>query len=286
MLHILLMMLMSITDATYTNYLNNETSTPISSSMKCIDSLTYYWLVIMAIFPLSAFFSVTLTSLVYRRNFFNYQKEPNYDEEVEEEEEETEEDKYIKMYSIDRATHDPPKNLEELKYNIIIEGTPRGILIMSYDIDFEGFNYWCDSDIPLTMLETAARRYVTEYNCRKFYLLRIKKQNEQPNTNKQANANKQPIDDEPEEIKSNDSVPDSVFIKRKKTATQLLLEKQIAEEEPVTRFIKKGRLLDFKPKELFKGMNFDEQLVKKTLNYNAFKRAMTTIIENEETPLA
>jgi hypothetical protein len=127
------------------------------------------------------------------------------------------------------------------------------------------------------MLETAARRYVTEYNCKQFYLPR-KKTNDVDNED----VDQQPESEttssseiEPAPTQESETDPeDEVFIKRKKTDSQVKLEKQIAEEEPVTRFIKKGKLIDFKPKELFKGMNFDEQVTKKTLNYDTFKKAM------------
>jgi hypothetical protein len=160
----------------------------------------------------------------------------------------------------------------------MVETTPRGTILLCYNHEIDGFEYWSDSEIPLTMLETAARRYVTEYNCKQFYLPR-KKTNEVDKEDEPVTVTEpEPVtvtEPEPEiqPVPASDD-EDDVFIKRKKTEAQVKLEKQIAEEEPVTRFIKKGKLVDFKPKELFKGMNFDEQVVKKTLNYDTFKKAM------------
>jgi len=214
--------------------------------------------------------------------------------EEEPEPEETPEEKYVKLYPIKRAVHDPPKCLEELKYTIMVETTPRGTLLMCYNQETEGFEYWSDTDIPLTMLETAARRYVTEYNCKGFYLRRKKTNvvdNDEPtlvvdeptpvvdestpvvNEPTPVVDEPTPVVNEPTPVEDDDE--NEVFIKRKKTDAQLKLEKQIAEEEKVTRFIKKGKLVDFKPKELFNGMNFDEQVVKKTLDYETFKKAMS-----------
>jgi outer membrane biosynthesis protein TonB len=165
----------------------------------------------------------------------------------------------------------------------MVETTPRGTILLCYNYEIDGFEYWSDSDIPLTMLETAARRYVTEYNCKQFYLPRKKTNDVDKEDVEQQLESETTSSTEPAPAQKSETTPtptpepepeDDVFIKRKKTDTQLKLEKQIAEEEPVTRFIKKGKLVDFKPKELFKGMNFDEQVTKKTLNYDTFKKAM------------
>ena len=302
-------------------------------TIQCMSSTLFYALSIVSIVPISAFIATVITSQLYRRNllaiigarfrsFDEEELESETDTESEVEQEPTPDEKYIQLYPIKRASHDPPKCLDELKYSIIVEGTPRGILVMCYNIDTEGFEYWSDSDIPLTMLETAARRYVTEYNCKKFYLPR-KKVNaidreeveitqEQPvdegplvDEEPLVDEQEEPLVDEQEEplvdeqeaplvdeqeapLVDEQEAPlveeESVFIKRKKTDAQVKLEKQMAEEEPVTRFIKRGRLLDFKPKELFKGMNFDEQIVKKTLDYGTFKKAMMESFSAEGNP--
>lgn len=255
-------------------------------TITCISTNAYYFLSFLAIVPLSAFISVFVTSQFYRRNLLEiiFDKQPVVDEEEEseqeEEPEETPEEKYVKQYPIKRATHDPPKCLDELKYTIMVETTPRGTILLCYNSEAEGFEYWSDTDIPLTMLETAARRYVTEYNCKKFYLPRKKTNVVDKEDDAQIEPAPAPAPETPETEpeSSTNSDEDDVFIKRKKTESQIKLEKQIAEEEQVTRFIKKGKLVDFKPKELFKGMNFDEQVVKKTLDYETFKKAMSAVM--------
>ena len=256
-------------------------------SIKCMTATTYYVLSLLSIVPISLFVSFLVTSQLYRRNLLaiigaRFRPTESFDEEESEPESEPEptpEEKYISLYPIKRASNDPPRCLDELKYSIIVEGTPRGILVMCYNIDTEGFEYWSDSDIPLTMLETAARRYVMEYNCKSFYLPRKKvnaidkDDEEQPPVNVEEHIEDQPSEEE-----------DSVFIKRKKTDAQVKLDKQIAEEEPVTRFIKRGKLLDFKPKDLFKGMNFEEQMVKTKLDYSTFQKAMMESMAAEADP--
>lgn len=250
-------------------------------TIKCMPSTTYYTLSLLAIVPISAFVSILVTSQLYKRNLLaiigaRFNPNASFEEEEEtdqeEEEQETPDEKYVKQYPIKRASHDPPKCLDELKYTIMVETTPRGTILLCYNYEIDGFEYWSDNDIPLTMLETAARRYVTEYNCKQFYLPR-KKTNDVDKEEEPVPVEELEIEPAPaQETETNPE--DDVFIKRKKTEAQVKLEKQIAEEEPVTRFIKKGKLVDFKPKELFKGMNFDEQVTKKTLNYDSFKQAM------------
>ena len=253
-------------------------------SIKCMTATTYYVLSLLSIVPISFFISFFITSQLYRQNLLaiigarfrpneEEQEDTESESEQETEPEPTPDEKYITLYPIKRASNDPPKCLDELKYSIIVEGTPRGILVMCYNIDTEGFEYWSDSDIPLTMLETAARRYVTEYNCKSFYLPR-KKVNVIDKEDEVVEEEEQPVEVEQEQEHPVVEEEESVFIKRKKTDAQVKLEKQIAEEEPVTRFIKRGKLLDFKPKDLFKGMNFEEQMVKKTLDYGTFQKAM------------
>ncbi len=253
-------------------------------TIKCMSATSYYTLSLMAIVPISVFISFFVTSQLYKRNLLaiigasfrpSYQDEPEVETEQEPEPEETPEEKYVKLYPIKKASHDPPKCLDELRYTVMVETTPKGTILMCYNHEAEGFEYWSDADIPLTMLETAARRYVTEYNCKKFYLPR-KKKNEVDKEDEQQPSPASEI--EPAAPEQDPDSEDDVFIKRKKTDAQLKLEKQIAEEEPVTRFIKKGKLVDFKPKELFKGMNFDEQVVKKTLDYETFKKAMDNVM--------
>ena len=278
---------MSTSTVVRSPYILPETAV-FDDTIKCMSSTTYYALTLLAIVPISAFVSILVTSQLYKRNLlaiigarFNPSKwegETDSDNEPEETQpEETPDEKYVKQYPIKRATHDPPKCLDELKYTIMVETTPRGTILLCYNHEIDGFEYWSDSDIPLTMLETAARRYVCEYNCKQFYLPR-KKTND---VDKEDVEQQSQIEPAPETETTPTPTPtpepdsdDDVFIKRKKTEAQVKLEKQIAEEEPVTRFIKKGKLVDFKPKELFKGMNFDEQVTKKTLNYDTFKKAM------------
>lgn len=60
--------------------------------------------------------------------------------------------------------------LEKLKNAFIIEHTPLGNVLMVYDIERESFKYYSDNSIPYRYLETAARKYVKQLNCRPIYI--------------------------------------------------------------------------------------------------------------------
>tara|TARA_Y100001935_G_C17256716_1_gene484041 strand:+ start:389 stop:1138 length:750 start_codon:yes stop_codon:yes gene_type:complete len=94
-------------------------------------------------------------------------------------EQEEEEEVYENKYDL--------KNMQDLSGNkptntTIIENTPDGSVIMSYNYDKEGFEYWCDTkNIKYDYLETVARKFVKMNFCVELYIDRkenIKKQNE------------------------------------------------------------------------------------------------------------
>jgi hypothetical protein len=59
---------------------------------------------------------------------------------------------------------------KEWKSRILIENTPRGNVIMHYDVFNEGFVYYCDqSCVSYTILNAVAMKYVITYRCRDFF---------------------------------------------------------------------------------------------------------------------
>jgi hypothetical protein len=60
--------------------------------------------------------------------------------------------------------------LNTLINNMIMENTPLGNVIMTYDNNRETFNFYSDNMIPYRYLETVARKYVITYNCRPLYI--------------------------------------------------------------------------------------------------------------------
>lgn len=64
------------------------------------------------------------------------------------------------------------KNFLELswKQRILIQATPRGNVIMFYDVYKHGFSYYADTSIPYSILNAVAMKYVLLYRCRHFFL--------------------------------------------------------------------------------------------------------------------
>jgi hypothetical protein len=83
--------------------------------------------------------------------------------------------------NIDPAFYDKTKygeitrdnnHLETLwKTRLMYEPTPRGSLIMFYDVFRQGFAYYCDTNcVPYSVLNAAAMKYVGVFYCRDLFL--------------------------------------------------------------------------------------------------------------------
>jgi len=65
-----------------------------------------------------------------------------------------------------------PKNLLEKKWktNILYVNTPRGNIVMYYDVYKLGFTYYCDSSLPYNILNSVAMKYVMYFRCLDFFM--------------------------------------------------------------------------------------------------------------------
>ena len=69
----------------------------------------------------------------------------------------------------------PSRDYVSLKTLFVSDYTPNGLAIMRYNIDHEGFEYWCDDrTIKYDYLETVARKYVSTACCKELYVDRKK----------------------------------------------------------------------------------------------------------------
>ena len=80
---------------------------------------------------------------------------------------EEETNRYENKYKLDKSIHN---NHCEIKEQNIFEATPQGIVIMEYDEEEKSFNYWSDKTISYKYLQVVARRFVTEYQCKDYYI--------------------------------------------------------------------------------------------------------------------
>jgi len=81
------------------------------------------------------------------------------------------ENKYKEKYNNLEEINIDKEDLEQFKNKIIIENTPRGNILLYFNFETELFDYYCDKkDIPYLYLETVARKYVTQYNCKQIFV--------------------------------------------------------------------------------------------------------------------
>ena len=81
------------------------------------------------------------------------------------------ENKYKEKYNMLEEIDIDKEDLEQFKNKIIIENTPRGNILLYFNFETEVFDYYCDKkDIPYLYLETVARKYVTQYNCKQIFV--------------------------------------------------------------------------------------------------------------------
>lgn len=93
-----------------------------------------------------------------------------------EEKKESYENKYYDKFDLLECIELEEEYVKGLKNNIIIEKTPKGNVLMYYDFEKESFIYYCDTkDISYLYLETIARKYAIQNNCKKI-VVDIKKE--------------------------------------------------------------------------------------------------------------
>ena len=105
---------------------------------------------------------------------------------------------------------------EELKYpeehTYIIDNTPDGNVIMSYNKKDDNFNFYCNNkQVKYSYLETIARKFVKSFNCEHIYKMKPPKKElkdiETKDTEETINNEKQEEKvEEKEEVKKEDSV--------------------------------------------------------------------------------
>jgi hypothetical protein len=111
---------------------------------------------LLSIMSMSLFFSTIIIS------------QSTKNELILEEEEEEEEIPYEEQYPLDKKSNSNKTLNPEL---CILEHTPHGKVIIKYNVENEGFDYWADyKEIPFNHLETVARKFVNTFNCTDLYL--------------------------------------------------------------------------------------------------------------------
>ena len=60
-----------------------------------------------------------------------------------------------------------------LEGTLVVDETPQGLVILTYDPKQNEFNYWSDRNIQYRFLEALARKYVQSFRCEHFFIDRI-----------------------------------------------------------------------------------------------------------------
>jgi len=126
-------------------------------------------------------------------------------------------------YSLKDMEHDLSRNNEVTKNTSVIENTPDGLVIMLYNGEREGFEYWCDNkNIKFDYLETVARKFVIMNFCTSLYVDRyedIKNQQDEFDDYLETGNEK-----EEEEEEEKEKIEESVFVKKKKKKKEVKKE--------------------------------------------------------------
>ena len=164
--------------------------------------------------------------------------------------------KYEDKYSLDDIK-DTTVKPEDVSCNVYItEHTPDGYVIMRYNKEEEGFEYWCNnSSIKYTYLEVVSRKYVDAFLCKNLYKDRMKEKEEEEVEKEE---------EKEEEIEEKEEEIDDVFVKPKisKENTKKKELRKVSNVEG-NKYIRKGKInevkifkIEKKKKEPKKKMSF------------------------------
>jgi hypothetical protein len=176
--------------------------------------------------------------------------------------------------------------VKDLSLNTITETTPRGDVLTYYDSDLESFVYYSKTkEIPYKYLETVARKYVINYDCKRIYI-DIRKEYEK-------GVNKCKDIKEKEKANAEQTVADieangankkrQLFVKlksynRKAEVNNKQKDKIYILREKSNRFSYRGKIEEYKEAVSSECENTNETdntesaIDKKTMDFSAFKK--------------
>lgn len=164
---------------------------------------------------------------------------------------------YKEKYPIDEMKKKLNTKTEINKNTVLMELTPEGNVLMRYNIDEEGFEYWCDNkNVKFDHLETVARKYVITNFCVELYKDRFKnienQKREKEEKIKQAKINEELAEDDDIDRKIeeelNEDSDDDVFVKPKKiieTGKEKNMKKEPIVATESNKYIYMGKFGEF-----------------------------------------
>jgi len=153
----------------------------------------------------------------------------------------------------------------------VTEETPEGYVIMRYNNNEEGFEYWSDnSNIKYDYLEVVSRKYVSRLSCKNLY------KNRKPVVEEMAEEVVEEVVEEMVEEMVEEVVEEEedIFIKPKIISTDENSKKQVRKISNIkgNKYIRKGKICDL---DIFK-LKKNTKNPPKKLSFNDYKRLMKT----------
>lgn len=165
--------------------------------------------------------------------------------------------KYEDKYPIDLMNETLKKETDVAKNTILLENTPDGNVLMRYNLDRAGFEYWCDyKNIKYDYLETVARKFVITNFCIDLYKDRIKNIQDQKSKLEEEKREKEKkineeIDDSITNSIEESEEEDDVFLKPKQLHEKIGAEKKDKKPEEIVatesnKYLYMGKINEFK----------------------------------------
>jgi hypothetical protein len=211
---------------------------------------------------------------------------------------------YTERYPISKAkqklniTEDKsPEAIQTNEYNFVAEATPDGFVVMNYNYDEEGFQYWSTKSISFNILETVARKFVTLYHMKDLYIDRNPTTiepdseseqeitdndnnsgyNDVSDTDSEANQSTNTSDEETQVTSETQPVKESPFATFKsynKTSGNVsqsnnTLNTNSTNQKQSCKFIHKGTLIDI---DLLQSDTYNKPLEEQKITFASFKR--------------
>ena len=162
----------------------------------------------------------------------------------------------------------------------VTENTPQGYVMLTYDLMYESFTYWCDNkDIKYVYLETVARKYVQTIDDNELYVCRHKDMEMQK---KKLEEKKEALEKEKEELEKNAekekeiSKEEDVFVKLKtpmeKRKTDVKMKDKVLYAINGNKYKWMGKI-DFN--EMFK-VKEEEKKEENNLSFASFKNMFSS----------
>jgi len=199
------------------------------------------------------------------------------------------------------------------KTRILFESTPRGNIVMYYDVYKLAFSYHCDQYIPHDILNAAAMKYVLTFKCRDFFVDELVRPQDKPS--KMLVLLEEDKKEENKTVDADINIDENLKIALKKApfakfknyhkintnndkdteSTASTVSKKLEQEKQRNRFTNLGKIVNFsflqKPSKNKKKVGFNSEMEsglfsnsdvqKEVFNYRDFKRLQSENQENQ-----